>query len=154
VAAVHASLPAPKRARKKRRFRPEPQQSGPLLPRNEEFSFGEYQRTKSELSTIIRRMASALCRVSFVDSDGVDHSARVRAESLYEAVALAVAEFHHDPLISKPGPMTEFTVAIDRPPVEHRIRLNQVSKWAETTTREGPAGITKRQRILTLLGRE
>jgi hypothetical protein len=38
-------------------------------------------------------MAAALCRVSFVDSDGIDHSARVREESLYEAVALAVAEF-------------------------------------------------------------
>jgi hypothetical protein len=38
-------------------------------------------------------MAPALCRVSFIDSDGIHHSARVHAESVYEAVALAVAEF-------------------------------------------------------------
>ena len=101
----------------------------------------------------MRLMAAAFCRVSFIDSDGIDHSARVQAESVYEAVAVAVAEFRQDPLASKPGPMTEFTVAIDRPPVEHRIRLSQVSKWAETTTRDGPAGITKLQRIQTLLGK-
>jgi hypothetical protein len=48
--------------------------------------------------------------------------------------------------------MTEFTVAIERPPVEHRIRLSHVEKWAESaTTREGPAGITKRQRLKALL---
>jgi hypothetical protein len=47
--------------------------------------------------------------------------------------------------------MTEFTVSIERPAIEHRLRLNQVTKWAEGTTREGPAGITKRQRVQRLL---
>ena len=31
--------------------------------------------------------------------------------------------------------MTEFTVAIQRPAVEDKIRLGQVSKWAESNTR-------------------
>ena len=97
-------------------------------------------------------MAAARCAVSFIDSDGIAHTAHVQAESLYEAVALAVAEFRHDPLVPAPASMTEFTVTIERPPVEHRIRLSHVEQWAQTTTtREGPAGITKRQRLKALL---
>jgi len=96
-------------------------------------------------------MAVARCNVSFTDSDGLTHTAHVQAESLYEAVALALAQFKDDHMVPTPGPTTEFTVAIERPPVEHRIRLSQVSKWAEETTREGPAGVTKRRRIKALL---
>ncbi len=97
-------------------------------------------------------MAVARCNVSFPDSDGVPHTAHVQAESLYEAVAHAIAEFRNDHMVPKPAPTTEFTVAIERPPVEHRIRLNQVMKWVEETTREGPAGLVKRQRVKALLG--
>jgi hypothetical protein len=50
----------------------------------------------------------------------------VEAESLYEAVAQAVADFREDPLLfSHPSPMTEFTVAVLRNPTEHKIRLLQ-----------------------------
>ena len=94
----------------------------------------------------------ARCRVSFIDTDSATHTAHVQAESLYEAVALAVAEFRDDPMVSQPGTMTEFTIAIEKPAVEHRTRLNQVEKWAQSTTKEGPAGITKRQRVRSLLG--
>lgn len=92
-------------------------------------------------------MAAARCRVSFEDTEGVTHAALVQAESLYEAVALAVKEFSQDPMVPRPAPTAEFIVALERPPVEHRVRLGQVSKWAESTTREGPAGVTKRQRV-------
>jgi hypothetical protein len=97
-------------------------------------------------------MATARCKVSFIDSDGLSHLAHVQADSLYEAVALAIAEFRTDPMVPDPAPLTEFTVAIERPAVEHRIRLSQVAKWAEGTTWEGPAGIIKRQKVKALLG--
>lgn len=97
-------------------------------------------------------MPLARCRVSFEDTDGVIHSSHVQAESVYEAVALAIAEFREDPMVPCPAPTTEFTVAIDRPPIEHRIRLAQITKWTENTTREGPAGIMRRQRVKHLLG--
>jgi len=48
--------------------------------------------------------------------------------------------------------MTQFTVAVYRNPVEHKIRLGQVVKWAEHMPKEGPAGIVRRQRVRTLLG--
>jgi hypothetical protein len=80
------------------------------------------------------------------------HGIDVDAESLYEAVAIAVAQLREDDVSpSTPGPMTEFTVAVYRNPIEHKIRLNQVVKWAQGSTREGPAGIMKRQRVQTLL---
>jgi hypothetical protein len=94
----------------------------------------------------------ARCRVSFTDSDHTEHAVEVEAESLYESVAQAVADFREDPLLrNTPGPMTEFTVAVLRNPTEHKIKLQQVSKWAGHTTREGPAGITKRERVRSLL---
>jgi hypothetical protein len=97
-------------------------------------------------------MAGSRCRVSFTDSDGVFHGVDVDAQSLYEAVAIAVAHFREDEVSPlTPGPMTEFTVAVYRNPTEHKIRLGQVAKWAEHTTREGPAGITKRERVRSLL---
>lgn len=97
-------------------------------------------------------MPAARCRVSFVDSDGIAHAAYVQAESLYEAVALAFSEFRDDAMVETPDSMTEFKISIEKPAVEHSIRLNQVAKWAQTTTKEGPAGILKRQRVKALLG--
>jgi len=97
----------------------------------------------------------ARCRVSFTDFERLEHSVEVDADSLYEAVAQAVADFRQDPLLKDgPGAMTEFTVAVLRKPPEHRIRLNQVEKWAEYTVKEGPAGILKRERVRALLGHD
>ena len=110
------------------------------------------QRTKSECCCTIPRMGAARSSVSFTDTDGLSHRIHVDAESLYEAVALAIAGFRSDSLVPRPEPMTVFTVVVERPPVEHRIRLHQVAKWAEETTREGPAGVIKRQRVKALMG--
>lgn len=98
-------------------------------------------------------MAGSRCRVSYTDPEGIIHAIDVDAESLYEAVAIAVAEFREDALNqSMTGPMTEFSVSVYRKPTERSIRLTQVKKWAEHTTKDGPAGITKRQRVRVLLG--
>jgi len=50
--------------------------------------------------------------------------------------------------------MTEFTVAVYRNPVEHKICLGQVAKCAEQTMKDGPAGTTKRNRVRALLGQQ
>jgi len=51
------------------------------------------------------------CRVSFTDTNGILHNVEVQAESLYEAVALAVAEFRADKMTAEVGAMTEFVIA-------------------------------------------
>ena len=107
----------------------------------------------ANINPILSAMACSRCRVSFADSQGILHSIDVDAESLYEAVAIAVAQFREDDVSpSVPGPLTEFTVLVYRNPAEHKTRLGQVAKWAEHTTREGPAGITRRERVRQLLG--
>lgn len=55
-------------------------------------------------------MTAARCSVSFTDHDGLLHTARVQAESLFEAVALAVAEFRHDQLVPAPSSNTAFVM--------------------------------------------
>ena len=97
----------------------------------------------------------AHCRVSFTDSEKAEHAVEVEADSLYKTVALAVADFREEPLItSRPAPITEFTVAVLRNPTEHKIRFQQVLQWAQPSTRDGPAGISKRDRVRQLLGKE
>jgi hypothetical protein len=101
--------------------------------------YGEQRANTPRYNFLVAR-----CRVSFTDSEKLEHSAEVEAESLYEAVALAVADFRDDPLLpDHPGDQTEFTVAVLRNPTKHKIRLSQVVKWAEPTMREGPAGVSK-----------
>jgi hypothetical protein len=99
-------------------------------------------------------MGASRCRVSYTDMEGISHALDVDAESLYEAVAIAVAQFREEEIgRAEPGAMTEFTVAVYRNPVEHKIRLGQVAKWAQQTM-DGPAGIIKRQRVRVLLGQK
>jgi len=74
------------------------------------------------------RMGVSRCRVSFTDIEGLPLCGS-SGRTLYEAGALAVAEFSTDNLTSEPGPMTEFTLAIQRPVVEHNIKLGQVLNW-------------------------
>jgi hypothetical protein len=42
-------------------------------------------------------MAIMRCKVSFTDSEGTEHAVEVEAESLYDAVGLAIARFHDAP---------------------------------------------------------
>jgi hypothetical protein len=67
-------------------------------------------------------VAGSRCRASFTDSEGVLHGVDVDASSLYEAVAIAVAQFREDevnPTVL--GAMMEFNVAAYRSPVERKI---------------------------------
>ncbi len=93
----------------------------------------------------------ARCRVSYENDDG-HHSVEVDAESLYEAVAEAVAEFRKDKTISElPGLETNLTVIVLRNPPEHHITLKRVHQWAQPSTKGGPAGIVKRERVRKIL---
>ena len=63
-------------------------------------------------------MPASRCRVTYTDSEG-SHSVEVHADSLYEAVAMAVSEFKQDQTVPHPpDASTEVTgrslSAIDR----------------------------------------
>jgi hypothetical protein len=66
-------------------------------------------------SATIFPMPASRCRVTYTDSEG-SHSVEVHAETLYEAAAMAVAEFKQDQTVPHPPePATELTVAVFRP---------------------------------------
>jgi hypothetical protein len=76
------------------------------------------------------------------------HSVEVNAETLFEAVALAVVEFREDKTVSNPpGPETDFTVLVLRKPIEHLIRLKKIEDWARPSSVGGPAETLRRERV-------
>jgi hypothetical protein len=99
-------------------------------------SAGRRREQKANANATISGMPTSRCRVTYTDSEG-SHSVEVHAETLYEAVAMAVAEFKQDQMVPHPPePATELRVAV-RPPVEHKIRLSQVEKWRSRQRRKG-----------------
>jgi len=70
------------------------------------------------------------CRVSFTDTEGIIHTAVVPASSLYEAAALALAEFRGCGLVEAlPGPVTRLTVAVASPSTIHDIPMSKLTAW-------------------------
>jgi hypothetical protein len=113
---------------------------------------GSLGRTLGEDRAIMLSMAR--CRVSYSDSEG-NHSVEVNSETLYEAVAMAVADFKQDTTVSNPpGLETDFTVLVLRKPIEHVIRLKQIHEWATPSTKGGPAKTLKRERVRRMLAGE
>ena len=93
-------------------------------------------------------MAVSTCTVSFKDFDGVTHSATVDAESLIEAVALAVSVFRADKIAPASfGPATVFSVSAVAKTAEHKIDFSKVREAVEPSTKGGPAGILRRERL-------
>ena len=74
------------------------------------------------------------------DSNGIPHNVEVHAESLYEAVALAIAEFRAEKMIAEVIRMAEFDIGVHRAAVEHRIDSvrSHNRPRAHTTVRQEP----------------
>jgi hypothetical protein len=75
------------------------------------------------------------CTVSFTDGRGIRHSAIVDAESLYEAVVLAVNRFHQDPWMERVSEATLLDVEIREPATVHSLTLKQVERWLGGATK-------------------
>jgi hypothetical protein len=67
------------------------------------------------------------CIVSFTDSEGLQHSVEVTAESLYEAAVLAIRLFReHD---CEPGIASRIEVDVRTPSVKHTVTVQKVRDW-------------------------
>jgi len=96
---------------------------------------------------------SSTCRVSFTDGAAMTHTVTVCASSVYEAAALAIAEFKRSgfALISV-GAATRLTIAVDPQSTIHEVSVAKLQSWLDTngrTPREQAKKVTLRQ----LLGR-
>ena len=74
----------------------------------------------------------AVCRVSFSDSSGIEHTVEVTADSLYEAAALAIVEFRKSGFVeSTIGPATELRVlSYPAAPRQYSLTVGRLESWA------------------------
>jgi hypothetical protein len=93
------------------------------------------------------------CRVSYRDIDDVEHGVSVEAETLYEAVAVAVRRFREHCWVGhRPGPGCEFKVEVHRqPPQVYRIELKKIEQFAKHGTAKGPSEVLRKERLKKLL---
>jgi hypothetical protein len=77
---------------------------------------------------------SRSCLVSFTDTEGIEHSVRVPAESLYEAAVEGIAAFRRSVLAEMPlGPATRLTISVMPPEEEHTVTIAKVLSWLDGT---------------------
>ena len=75
------------------------------------------------------------CRVSYLDSRNVEHAVDITADSLFEAVAVAVRAFREGALVEElPVAGTELRIAVFPLPVEHRVPRGDAATGARTRT--------------------
>jgi hypothetical protein len=73
------------------------------------------------------------CLVSFTDSEGIQHAVEVSASTLYEAAALAIAEFRRCGFTANaPGPATRLTVSVKTPATSHEVRVSKIEAWLQS----------------------
>lgn len=96
---------------------------------------------------------SSTCRVSFTDGADVTHTVTVSASSLYEAAALAIAEFKRSGFaLGNVAPATRLRIAVTSPVTMHELTVSKLESWLNATgktPREQATKVTLRQ----LLGR-
>ena len=92
------------------------------------------------------------CRVSFRDSEGVEHAVELEARTLYEAVGLAIDRFRRcEHVRYEPKGLHEFIVESREPSTQHRLTRNIFDAWLH---RPGgsPADVALRTRLKEILG--
>jgi hypothetical protein len=83
-------------------------------------------------SPILESVPSRSRRVSFTDSEGIEHSVQVPAESLYEAAVEAMAAFRRSVLAEMPlGSATRLTIRVKAPEEEHTVTIGKVLAWLD-----------------------
>jgi hypothetical protein len=92
------------------------------------------------------------CKVTIRDLAGVDHTVRVTAGTLYEAVALGLAAVRTDEWTEGiPDGLNAVKVSASNVPVEHSVQMKDFSAWLK---KEGgsPRESSDRLRIRQILG--
>jgi hypothetical protein len=93
------------------------------------------------------------CKVSVTDMRDVEHSIDVTAETLYEAVAAALAVLQQDSWVGEiPQGLNTVGVLVQQPPVKHEVKMKNSLSWLG---RPGgsPAEVALRERVRKLLAK-
>lgn len=85
------------------------------------------------------------------DSDGIEHTAEVTADSMYEAVALGLTAIRKSSWVEDIAENFEIRVLVRDTPVEHSIAFRKFTQWLEQRGKT-PKEITAKNRIREILG--
>ena len=108
-------------------------------------------RTKGEYATLLR-VVLRTCTVAIRDLRDVEHSIEVTAETLYEAIATALAALQQDNWVGEIGQgFTTVTVVVQQPPVKHEVKMKDFVSWLGRQGRS-PAEVILKQKLEKILG--
>lgn len=97
-------------------------------------------------------MALKACTVVIQDIDEIAHAIDVTAESLYEAIAHALATLRRHEWVGEIGKgLTTVTVKVRHPDVTHVVKIQDFENWLNRGSRS-PAEILLKTRLRQMLG--
>jgi hypothetical protein len=89
------------------------------------------------------------CRVSFIDTNSIEHAVEVAASTLYEAATLAIAEFRRCGFTENaPGPATRLKVTVKAPATSHEVQWGKVETWIQSAGKPYEQAMKSRLREL------
>src|ERR1700720_2105230 len=110
-----------------------------------------YWRTKGEYARLLV-VGLRTCTVAVKDIRDVEHSIEVTAETLYEAIATALAALQQDNWVGEVGEgFTTVTVVVQQPPVKHEVKMKDFVSWLNRQGRS-PAEVILKQKLERILG--
>jgi hypothetical protein len=110
------------------------------------------RRTKDE-HDILAPVVLRTCTVAVKDIRNVEHSIEVTAETLYEAIATALAALQKDSWVGEIGQgFTAVTVMVQQPPVKHEVRMKDFLSWLNRQG-QSPAEVILKQKLEKILGK-
>jgi hypothetical protein len=109
-------------------------------------------RTKGECVTLLH-VVLRTCTVAVKDLRDVEHSIEVTAETLYEAIATALAALRQDNWVGEIDQgFTTVTVLVQQPPVKHEVKMKDFVSWLGRQGRS-PAEVMLKQKLEKILGK-
>jgi hypothetical protein len=98
-------------------------------------------------------VAFRTCTVAVKDVQDVEHSIEVSAETLYEAIATALAALRTDIWVGDISQeLTTVTVLVQQPPVKHEVKMKDFLSWLNRQGRS-PAEVIMKQKLEKILGK-
>ena len=99
-------------------------------------------------------VALRTCVVAVKDLRDVEHSIEVTAETVYEAIATALAALQQDNWVGEIGQgFATVTVLVQQPPVKHEVKMKDFVSWLGRQGRS-PAEVMLKQKLEKILGRQ
>jgi hypothetical protein len=113
---------------------------------------GTLWRTKDEYASLLC-VVLRTCTVAVKDLRDIEHSIEVTAETLYEAIATALAALQQDNWVGEIGQgFTAVTVVVQQPPVKHEVKMKDFVSWLGRQGRS-PAEVILKQKLEKILGK-